>query len=270
MELLFPLHCSPKAQAHRYADQPVPLRTRFAGMATTLTVCGAIAFAGLWQAQLSSVTLSEAPTVTAMTMAPLAAPPPSEKPSGEPQEAQESAAEPEQNQVEPVSAAIPPPVTPIIQHLAAADARTAASSLPTILATRNAAPSADAARDKSRNSERQQASAPPAISAPPAQTASAEQERWESQILAALNRVKYYPREATRRRQEGISWICITVDQRGKVRSVRLQKGSGHRVLDHEALAMANRANPLPRPPATLKMRRIEVTVPITFSIDQA
>lgn len=268
-----PLENAGSARGYRYADQPLPLRTRFAGMATSFAVCIAVAALGLWQANNPPATISDAPAVTAMTMAPLAAPPamPSDKPSGKPQEEQESAAKPEQEQAEPIRTPILPPVMPPIQRTAAAPREAApAASTPAVSMANSSAPAADPAPNASRSSERQQASAPPASSAPPARAASTEQIRWESQILAALNRVKYYPREAARLRQEGVSWICITVDQRGKVRAVRLQKGSGHRVLDQEAIAMASRASPLPRPPAALKMLRIDVIVPIDFSIDQA
>lgn len=273
MHTLIPIETERLAPATRYADQPLTLRTRFIGMATTLTACVTMAVIGLWQASAPTPIVDNAPALSVMNVAPLAAPPaaPTDKPSGEPQEKQESASEPDQQQQLENKAASPPkPATPPIQRVAAVGAVGPTPPTTAPADSSSTAASDQPAEQQAPASQRQQASAPPASNAPSARVASAERDRWESQVLAALNRVKHYPREAARLRQEGISWICITMDQRGKVRSVRLHKQSGHRVLDQEALAMASRASPLPRPPASLKMLRIEVTVPIAFSMDHA
>lgn len=258
--------------APRYADQPLPMRTRVVGLAISFAVCAMVGILGLWQSGSQLATVRHSAAITAMSVAPLAAPPSPQtsKPMGEPQEERQAKEAPQPSRTQPNVAPMPPLVNQAFHQVAAAKVPANVPASRIVPTENDGPPSAQLVPSTSRRSVSQQASAPPSNDAPSARTASAEQERWESQLLAALNRVKSYPREAARLRQEGVSWICITMDRRGKVRHARLYKGSGHQALDREALAMATRASPLPRPPATFTMVRIEVTVPISFSIDQA
>ncbi len=91
---------------------------------------------------------------------------------------------------------------------------------------------------------------------------------WEALVLAALNRVKRYPREASARRQEGVSWIRIVIDRSGKARSVRIERSSGIAALDREALAMVHRAQPLPPPPEERSGEAVELIVPVEFFLN--
>jgi protein TonB len=47
--------------------------------------------------------------------------------------------------------------------------------------------------------------------------------------------------------------------------SVRLERSSGVRSLDDEALSLPKRASPLPRPPEEVKGDSIELVVPVEF-----
>ena len=72
-------------------------------------------------------------------------------------------------------------------------------------------------------------------------------------------------REATFRRQQGVPYIRFVMDREGKVLSVRLERSSGYRPLDDEAVALPKRAQPLPKPPEDVKGETVELVVPVEF-----
>lgn len=107
--------------------------------------------------------------------------------------------------------------------------------------------------------------APEAKPAPPALKASDAKPTWEGLVLGALNKVKRYPRDAAFRRQQGVPYIRFVMNREGKVLSVRLERSSGVRSLDGEALSLPKRASPLPKPPEEVKGDTIELVVPVEF-----
>lgn len=124
----------------------------------------------------------------------------------------------------------------------------------------------------------EQPSAPPAstvpagprVQAPQDSSGSGEQAMvlWQMQLLGHLERHKRYPRQAQRRREQGVAQVQFAVDRQGGVRDVRLLQGSGVAVLDGEALAVMQRAAPVPAPPAALG-DAVRVVVPVTFFLDR-
>jgi protein TonB len=90
---------------------------------------------------------------------------------------------------------------------------------------------------------------------------------WQSRLFAHLGRYKRYPAEAMQRRQEGTPLVRIVIDRAGRVLSVRLEQGSGHKLLDDEAQAMVERAQPLPPLPDDVTSSTIEVVVPLNFRV---
>lgn len=110
-----------------------------------------------------------------------------------------------------------------------------------------------------------QAAAPPSPSLPPApQLAGASDPNWEGQVLARLEQFRRYPRPARVRRQQGVVYVRALLDRQGRVLSAQVQRGSGHPVLDQEALETFQRAQPLPAPPKTLP-EPVELVVPVEF-----
>ena len=119
--------------------------------------------------------------------------------------------------------------------------------------------------------------APPAIEAPPAPVAAAPAagaaasvpsqgpQTWQAQLLGRLQQFKRYPPEAQIRRQQGVATLRFTMDRAGNVLSFSLDKGSGFGALDTEALALLQRAQPLPKPPADVPGDPVELVVPIEF-----
>jgi len=91
--------------------------------------------------------------------------------------------------------------------------------------------------------------------------------RWESALVAHIERFKRYPAEARARRETGIAQVAFTIDRDGWVRESRIVQSSGSPALDAETLAMLARAQPVPRPPAKLRSNDLSFVVPVQFSI---
>lgn len=110
--------------------------------------------------------------------------------------------------------------------------------------------------------------APKTVSAPPApQVSSNAADSWEGRVLARLNTYRRYPPGAHARRQQGVPYIRFTMNRDGRVLSSRLERSSGFSELDREALALAKRAQPLPRPPEDRPGDTLELVVPVEFFI---
>ncbi|HVI51869.1 MAG TPA: TonB family protein [Candidatus Sulfotelmatobacter sp.] len=119
------------------------------------------------------------------------------------------------------------------------------------------APSADAALEKPK----MEAPAPGASAAPPSNAVPT----WQGALRAQLERFKRYPAAAQFRRQEGVAYVRFALNRDGKVLWSRLEKSSGHDKLDEESLALVERAQPLPPPPAEMPGDAIEIVAPIQF-----
>lgn len=90
---------------------------------------------------------------------------------------------------------------------------------------------------------------------------------FQSQLLAHLQRHKRYPNAARVRGQQGVALVRFIMDRNGKVLSCRLERGSGHSLLDEEVLAMLERAQPLPPIPPEMPDQQLEFVVPIHFGL---
>ncbi|MPZ39212.1 MAG: TonB family protein [Rhizobiales bacterium] len=91
---------------------------------------------------------------------------------------------------------------------------------------------------------------------------SASPATWRSAVMAHLNRRKRFPPGGSR----GTSTVAFTIDRSGRVLSARLVRSSGDATLDHEAVALAHRASPVPAPPPNVgNGRSVLLAVPIRF-----
>lgn len=86
-------------------------------------------------------------------------------------------------------------------------------------------------------------------------------------LQAWLERHKRYPRHAQLRRQEGTALLYFVMDREGRVLDYRLEESSGHEILDGEVAAMIERAQPLPEMPEDVDRDRLELVVPVHFSL---
>jgi protein TonB len=106
--------------------------------------------------------------------------------------------------------------------------------------------------------------AAPVTSAPPSADALTN---FQTLLLAQLNRAKRYPVPAQRRRAQGVAYLRFTMDRSGKVLTAQLERSSGHGDLDEEVLALIRRADPLPPIPPEIAQGRLELVVPVQFSL---
>lgn len=110
--------------------------------------------------------------------------------------------------------------------------------------------------------------APPAPVAAPQMPAGESRDSYLGRVLAQLNRFKQYPRAARQARIEGVVMLHFVMDADGKVQSAEIAKSSGRPILDAEALALIQRAQPLPALPADFPTRTLDAVVPIAFSLN--
>jgi len=111
--------------------------------------------------------------------------------------------------------------------------------------------------------------APAALHAPVAQRGEGDgQPSFESRVLAHINRFKQYPPSARKAHIEGVVMLHFVMDAGGHVTDADIQKSSGRLVLDKEALAMIERAQPLPALPADFPTRTLNAVVSIEFSLN--
>ena len=89
-----------------------------------------------------------------------------------------------------------------------------------------------------------------------------------ARLLAQLNRYKQYPRGARAAHIEGVVMLHFVMDADGKVQSFDIARSSGRPVLDAEALALIQRAQPLPALPADFPTRILDAVVPVEFSLN--
>lgn len=121
---------------------------------------------------------------------------------------------------------------------------------------------ASAAADAPRQDE--QAAAPKRGAAVPAVDASVLPD-WQSALMFKLNEAKRYPSRARRYRQQGVAYLRFTMDRQGNVLAKSIEQSSGHRLLDKETLALLDRVQPLPEPPAALAGKTLEFVIPVEF-----
>lgn len=88
-------------------------------------------------------------------------------------------------------------------------------------------------------------------------------------VLAQLNRFKQYPRSARQAHIEGVVMLHFVMTADGRVQSFEIAKSSGRPVLDAEALALIQRAQPLPALPADFPTRTLDALVPIEFYLNR-
>lgn len=226
----------------RYADRPASLGTRLVGLCGTGSV-GIAILGGLlltWQTYASSPPVT---TLSAFNVAPPAAPPNPvlEVPPG-PEQVKKDKPVP---LPEPANIETPKIVLPSVNIVA-------------VSPTQQPAPPDPGPPIK-------ESTAPTSKTAPPDPQISNSKPTWQGLVLAALDKVKRYPRDAHFARQQGVPYIRFTMDRRGKVLSVSLERSSGFRSLDQEALALPKRAQPLPKPPKDVQGESVELVVPVEF-----
>jgi periplasmic protein TonB len=110
---------------------------------------------------------------------------------------------------------------------------------------------------------------PPAPAVPARTNAGAPrvERSWETAMTRHLQQYKRYPSEAQSRGEQGVVMLAFIVDRSGHVLSREIVRSSGYRELDNEVMSMIERAQPLPPFPASMPQAKLDLTVPIRFSL---
>jgi protein TonB len=90
---------------------------------------------------------------------------------------------------------------------------------------------------------------------------------WINLLFSHLLRYRQYPSAAQAARQEGVVTLGFTMDRNGRVLSRHIARSSGVATLDAEALAMIERAQPLPAFAPEMAGATRSFTAPIKFSL---
>ncbi|MEQ8442728.1 MAG: TonB family protein [Alphaproteobacteria bacterium] len=88
-----------------------------------------------------------------------------------------------------------------------------------------------------------------------------------AQLRYWLERHKEYPREARRRRMQGVVVVALRIGRAGEIMAQEIRDASGHELLDEETLAMLRRATPLPPFPDGMEGAFMDIVVPIEYSL---
>jgi len=76
-----------------------------------------------------------------------------------------------------------------------------------------------------------------------------------------------YPKEARTRRLQGVAVVRLIINEDGSLMDIEIVESSGHPVIDNAALQTVRRASPLPRIPESMRVGRLELVLPISFSL---
>lgn len=89
--------------------------------------------------------------------------------------------------------------------------------------------------------------------------------KYGQRLLSHVERHKRYPQAAARQKITGATKLAITIDRSGQLAGAKVAVGSGHTILDEEAVAVARRAAPYPRPPDGVGGGTISFSVTLRF-----
>ena len=90
---------------------------------------------------------------------------------------------------------------------------------------------------------------------------------WQADLVKHLQQYKRYPTAAQAKGEQGVVLLGFSVDRSGRVLAHRIVRSSGHADLDQEVTEMIERAQPLPAFPPSMTQEKLDLTVPIRFSL---
>jgi protein TonB len=109
------------------------------------------------------------------------------------------------------------------------------------------------------------AASSPSIDAPDAGTLA----QYRLQLISVAKRYKRYPRVAMDNNWEGTAEIRMVIGADGMIASLVVRKGSGHEILDQEALQWLRKAKPLAPIPPALRGKTFTVDIPVIFNLKE-
>ena len=93
-------------------------------------------------------------------------------------------------------------------------------------------------------------------------------EQFRLALIVAARRYKRYPAIAMEKGWQGRVDVHMVIGADGMIASTSIKTGSGHEVLDAEALEMLEKGTSTVPIPASLRGLRFDIDVPVIFSLD--
>ena len=92
--------------------------------------------------------------------------------------------------------------------------------------------------------------------------------RYRLEVILAARQKKFYPKIAIEKGWQGRVEVHMVIGANGMVASAAIKSGSGHEVLDNQALDMLKKGKTTVPIPASLRGREFSIDVPIIFNLD--
>ncbi len=92
---------------------------------------------------------------------------------------------------------------------------------------------------------------------------------FSTQVWKKIAEAKFYPGIARDRGYEGQPVVAFTLNRRGELLELNLEKPSGYSVLDEAALQAVKAARPYPNIPKLLKTNSIRFKLPVSFILEK-
>jgi periplasmic protein TonB len=89
---------------------------------------------------------------------------------------------------------------------------------------------------------------------------------WQKELIAHLNQHKRYPSNRSLDSVEIL--VNFVLDERGRVLSSGIARGSGDAAFDEAAIAMIRRSDPVPKPPPFVVQQGLSFTLPVIFRLN--
>ena len=86
---------------------------------------------------------------------------------------------------------------------------------------------------------------------------------WQKELLAHLDKYKRYPSDRSQKSAEIL--ITLSLDRTGHVLAANVARSSGDEAFDRAALAMVERASPVPPPPPLVADEGLDFSLPVIF-----
>jgi protein TonB len=133
-----------------------------------------------------------------------------------------------------------------------------------------AAPSAPSAPASSAPASSAPPAAQPDAAAPPTQAPSPDQgtlEAYRVDLMRMARNYKRYPRVAMDNNWEGRAVVRLVIGANGMTRTLAIVTGTGHEVLDKQALDMIQKAKPRVQIPSALRGREFTIEIPVIYDL---
>jgi protein TonB len=93
-------------------------------------------------------------------------------------------------------------------------------------------------------------------------------DQYKLALIIATRRYKRYPAIAMEKGWQGRVEVHMVIGANGMIASAAIKTGSGHDILDNQALDMLKKGNTTVPIPASLRGREFSIDIPVIFDLD--